>query len=163
MSKEAVEASKIYYTGTKPNQRFDYESTGFLHLLNSEEWKSFQDKEKQCRAEIVPKSINYGDFVYKGNINLWNQLFRKLYRIFYKSDCFYYKQPSGVQWSVNFQIFVVFVLKKFPRDAYYCYHDEYSLLEHIRKQLDCIHTPIIQLFDTKSHDNTNNVTKDKLM
>ena len=68
--KEAVKSGKIYYTGTKLNQRFDYEFTGFLHLLNSEEWKSSEDKEKQFRAEISSKRINYGDFVCKGNISL---------------------------------------------------------------------------------------------
>ena len=94
MLKEAGKSGKIYYAGTKLNQRFDYEITGFLHLLNSKEWKSFEDR--KFRAEISLKRINYGDFVCKGNINLWNQRFRKLYRIFYKNDAFYYKQPSGV-------------------------------------------------------------------
>ena len=41
--KEAVKSRKIYYTGAK----LKYEFTGFLHLLNSEEWKSFEDKQKQ--------------------------------------------------------------------------------------------------------------------
>ena len=50
--KEAVKSGKIYYTGKKLNQHFDYEFTGFLHMLNSKEWKSFEDKEKQFRAEM---------------------------------------------------------------------------------------------------------------
>ena len=114
--KEAVKSGKMYYTGTKLNQRFDYEFTGFLHMLNSEEQKSFEGKEKHFRAEILSKRINYADFVCKGNISLWNQLFRKLYHIFYKNDCFYYKQPFGVQWSVNFQKYIAHILRKFPRD-----------------------------------------------
>ena len=93
---------------------------------------------------------------------MWNQLFRKLYRIFYKNGSFYYKQPSGVQWSVNFQKYVVRVLKNFPKDDYYCHRDECSLLEYIRKQLNYIHTTIIPFFAAKSYDDTNNVvTKDK--
>ena len=127
--KEAVTSGKIYYTGAKLNQRFDYEFTGFLHMLNSEEQKSFEGKEKYFRAEISSKRINYGDFVCKGNISLQN----------------------------------VHILKKFSRDDY-CYCDECSLLEFIRKQLNYIHPTIIAFFATKSHDNRNNVvTKDKLI
>ena len=68
-----------------------------------------------------------------------------------------------MQWSRNFQKYVVRILKKFPRDDCYCYCDECSLLEYIWKQLNYLHTTIIPFFATKSHDNTNNVvTKDKL-
>ena len=77
--------------------------------------------------------------------------------MFYKNDSFYYKQPSSVQWSVNFQKHVFRILKNFRRDNYYCYRDEFSLLEYIRKQLNYRHTTIIPFFATKSHDNTNNV------
>ena len=41
---------------------------------------------------------------------------------FIKTTLFiYHKQSSRVQWSVNFQKYVVRILKKFPRDDYYCY------------------------------------------
>ena len=62
-----------------------------------------------------------------------------------------------MQWSRNFQKYVVRILKKFPRDDYCCYRDECSLLEYIRKQLNYLHTTITPFFATKSHDKTNNV------
>ena len=69
-----------------------------------------------------------------------------------------------MQWSINFQKYVVRILKKFPRNDYYCYRDACSLLEYIRKQLNYIHATIIPFFATKSHDDTNNVvTKHKLI
>ena len=163
--KLAIGSGKIYFVGAKPVGTFDYDFGQFINFLNTSEWEAFEEKEKQFRAEISSKRINHGDFICRGNVELWFNLLKILVGIFYQDNTFLRKKRFGGHWSINFQRYVCRILRTFPRDVNYRCENENCQIDYIHKQLEYIRQTIRPFFALKAsnHRNANNaVPRDKL-
>ena len=163
--KLAIGSGKIYFVGAKPVGTFDYDFGQFINFLNTSEWEAFEEKEKQFRAEISSKRINHGDFICRGNVELWFNLLKILVGIFYQDNTFLRKKCFGGHWSINFQRYVCRILRTFPRDVNYRCENENCQIDYIHKQLEYIRQTIRPFFALKAsnHRNANNaVPRDKL-
>ena len=163
--KSAIRGGKIYFVGTKLDSNFDFEEIyDDVRLLNGEEWKAFEVRERKFRALFASKRTNHGDFICRGIIGDWIKVAKILSGIFYQNNKFLAKKVNGAQWSVSSLKFVCRCLRLFPRDDNYCINKAADRIEYISKQLKYINNRIIPFFSPKrrGNDNRNEVSKEKL-
>ena len=132
--KEALAAGKIVYTGVKLDHLVcDFSS--YLKSLDVTEWRQFEEKELLFRKRIASRSINHGDFICRGNTNLWIKLAKILSSIFYKRREFRLKRKLNQPWNANFVKYCCRVAKSFPRDQELDEEINTSSIEFLQKQL----------------------------
>lgn len=150
--KEALAAGKIVYTAVKLGH-LERDFSPYLKRLNADEWNQFEEAELLFRKRIASRSINHGDFVCRGNINLWIKVAKIVSSIFYMRKEFRLKRKPNQPWNANFVKYCCRVVKSFPRDQHIDKGINTSSIEFLQKQLFYINNTIRPYFTLKGQYN----------
>ena len=109
--KQALISGKIVFVGGM--SIFDVRS--LVRKLTFQEWVQFEEKELLYRMSVASRKINHGDFICKGNLDLWIKVIKVLTGIFYKHQSFRFTRKPNDPCNFNFVKYCCRVVKSFPR------------------------------------------------
>ena len=86
--KAAIRSGKIFYVGAI-EETYTSDKIPAVDLLNFEQWKLLEKNERCFRSHLASKKYNYGDFICKGDLESWINVFKILNGIFTKITNFF--------------------------------------------------------------------------
>ena len=104
--KAGIRSGKIFYVAAI-EETYTSDKIAAVDLLNSEQWQLLEKNERCFRSHLASNNYNYGDFICKGNLESWINVFKSLNGIFYKNTEFLLTKSNHLQWSTQFLKFTV--------------------------------------------------------